>query len=199
MPSLKIIKKKAYYSGSYSPVFFNCTKLAEVSFPSLEQIWRRSRRFFFNCPVLKKVSMPKLVHMNNSGDNDTGTPNMTEMFYQCPYITDVTFGLKAEALKNYAGFPGDAPTTCVFHCPADAPFNVDVMYVNGAWKAVTNGTFKLAEWIKGTGTQYINTGYVHGTNTEVEIDFALVPRESTTRVWEAAFGSRNNNDSSRSY
>ena len=123
------------------------------------------------------------------------------MFPQCPALKDVTLGLKASELLAYPGMSSCTPynSNVIFHCPADAPFNVDVMYVDGTWKAVTNGTFKLAEWIKGTGTQYINTGYVHGTNTEVEIDFALVPRESTTRVWEAAFGSRNNNDSSRSY
>ena len=117
--------------------------------------------------------MPKLVHMNNNASNDTGTPGMTEMFYLCPFVSDVTFGIKGGALKNYAGFPGGAPTTCVFHCPADAPFNVDIMYLTNAWTVVTNGTFKLIDSIKGTGTQYINTGYTHRTNTLVEIDFAL--------------------------
>ena len=49
------------------------------------------------------------------------------------------------------------------------------MYLNNAWTVVTNGTFKLIDYIKGTGTQYINTGYTHKTNTLVEIDFALCP------------------------
>lgn len=105
------------------------------------------------------------------------------MFPQCPTLKDVTFGLTSQALLAYPGFASCTPynSNVIFHCPADAPYNVDVMYVNGAWTAVTNGTFKLMDSIKGTGTQYINTGYVHKTNTVVEVDFAVGPEESPNR------------------
>lgn len=66
---------------------------------------------------------------------------MSTFFNLCPMLTDVTFGLKGAALKAFAGFPGGAPTTCVFHCPADAPYDVDVVYRNGAWEVVTNSTY----------------------------------------------------------
>lgn len=182
-------------------MFYRCDSLEEISLPSLTTLYAQ-RGLFTSCYKLRKVSMPKLVDIRNTNADNSKT--MQYMFGWCPNLREVTFGLKASELLAYNGFSTystySAPAANVtFHCPADAPFNVDVMYLNGKWTAVTNGTFKLCESISGTGAQYINTGYIHASNTVVEIDFALVPRPSTTRSYEALFGSRNNSDSSRSF
>ncbi len=127
---------------------------------------------------------------------------MNEMFLTCPTLRHVTTGLKASQLLAYPSFANACPynTSILWHCPADAPFNVDVMYVDNAWRAVTNGTFKLAEYIQGTGTQIINTGYMHKTNTEVVIDFALMPRDGVPpRQYEYMWGANNGNNNNNSF
>ena len=174
MPALEELSQASAYSYCNS-LCLNCYELEEVSLPSLKSIWRTCRWLFSQCPKLKKVSMPSLTYSNNNSDNKNGTKGLQEMFYMCPALTDVTFGFKGSELISYPTFSSCASQNVVFHCPADAPYNVDVMYLNNAWTVVTNGTFKLIDSIKGTGTQYINTGYTHGTNTLVEIDFALCP------------------------
>ena len=44
------------------------------------------------------------------------------------------------------------------------------------------------EYVKGTGTQYINTGYTPNANTKVELEANVVV--TPTKYWEVLFGSR---------
>jgi len=180
-------------------MFANDICLEEVNFPSLEQIWF-SQLLFTKCYSLKKVSMPKCKTI--CSDRNASNKSMASMFYYCPMLKEVTTGLTAAELLAYPSFTSALNYTpavnVTFHCPADAPFNVDVMYVSNVWKAVTNGTFKLAEWIKSNGSQYINTGYIHETNTQVEVDFSLLASASP-KQYEFIFGARKNNDTVNSF
>ena len=197
MPALEIYtqcRQNEYYGGCFVR---DCTSLKEVNLPSLKKITGWSSRMYYHCPALQKISMPNLVDFNYA-NSESGAKSMANTFYQCPRLTDITLGLKGAALKGYTGFPGAAPTTCVFHCPADAPYDVDVLYRNGAWEVVTNGTYQLAKWIQGDGGQYFSTGYVHGTNTEVEIQFQLL-EQATPKNYEYMWGSRSGNNSTQSF
>lgn len=182
--------------------FIECTSLKEVVLPELEELYG-TQALFHRCYVLKKVYMPKLRKITEKYNNSLN--GMYRMFSYCPMLRDVTFGFTAQELLSISSFsngnfkyPVGEAMNAVFHCPAEAPYNVDVMYIDGAWKAVTNGTFKLCESIKGTGAQYINTGYIHGTNTQVEVDFSLLASASP-KQYEYIFGARNNSDTVNSF
>lgn len=204
-PALRLISQGYNHDITYpdSPqttMFYRCDSLEEINLPSLTTVYGQ-RGLFSHCYALKKINAPKLVDIRNT--SDVASKNMQYMFGWCPRLQEITFGLKAAELLTYNNFStcryNSAPAANVtFHCPADAPFNVDVMYVNGAWTAVTNGTFKLADYIQGSGTQYISTGYIHKTNTVVEIDFALVPQASP-KQYEYIFGARKNSDTVNSF
>lgn len=150
MPALKFFRDSGSEGRNNSLVAHNY-ELKHVSFPSLEQIWGRSERMFYHCVGLKSVSLPKLTYINNGNTKNT-TKDMTNMFYMCPALTDITTGMKGSELLAYPGFPGGAGANTIFHCLAEAPYKVDIMNINGTWKVVTNGTFKLTEYIKSTGS-----------------------------------------------
>lgn len=163
MPALEQFGRdtEGYENYDYG-TFVYCRSLESVSFPSLKTL-NQVRWTFKQCDSLKNFSAPNLTNIYAGGTTKT----LDQMFPQCPALKDVTLGLKSNELLAYPGLASACPynNNVVWHCPADAPLNVDVMYVNGAWRAVTNGTFRLADYIQGSGAQYINTGYTHKTNT----------------------------------
>ena len=207
LPALKILSHGWRRGGEWdengrraTTMFYRCDQLEEINLPNLETILA-AELIFTQCYSLKKVNAPKLVNIMYEGP--TSAKDMQYIFAYCPSLREVTFGLKASELLAYKNFGSwgyySAPYANVtFHCPADAPFNVDVMYVNGAWTAVTNGTFRLADYIQGSGIQHISTGYIHKTNTVVEIDFALVPQVSP-KQYEFIFGTRKDSDTVNSF
>lgn len=154
LPALNLLSQGYVRDPGSESMFFNCVSLEEISLPELTTIYAE-KALFSNCFSLKKVFMPKLK--NICYYDNANNKNMQYMFCWCPRLRDITFGFTAAELLTYPNFTNfgyySAPAAnVIFHCPADAPYNVDVMYVNGAWTAITNGTFKLCESIRGTGT-----------------------------------------------
>ena len=203
MPALNVLHLAAANDG-YSALVHQCNKLKEINLPNLTELFHTGK-FASICPSLRHVYMPSLTNIVKIAPNifstpapGTGTKSMAPYFFnQCPMLTDVTLGIKASVLKSMTGFSGLAPDTCVFHCPADAPNDVTIVKRNGTWEIVNNGTYQLADYLEGTGTQYINTGYIHGTNTVVEMTFSLKPQ--TIPSYQVIFGSRNNSNTSKAY
>lgn len=200
MPALKIMHNS---HGEYGIFVGDCYSLKKINLPNLNEMFH-NRGFAYNCPALREIYMPSLTNIVNVGgyiyptpSPGTGNKSLDSLFVNNPMLTDITLGVKAATLKAMTGFPGGAPDTCVFHCPADAPNDVTIVKRNGTWEIVNNGTYQLADYLEGTGTQYINTGYIHGTNTVVEMTFVLKPQAIPS--YQVIFGSRNNSNTSKAY
>lgn len=145
---------------------------------------------FANMPIVESISIPKCItlkYYESSSDAD----RMDNMFNNSPLLKHVTIGYTGPKLIKVQNFPGNAPKTCVFHCTGDAPEKVDVAYKNGSWQVISNGTYEAISWIKGTGSQCINTGYIPMTNSVIVCECDL---EVSSNVTEMVFGSGYNKE-----
>lgn len=182
MPSLKHWSNG--YEGWYASGMGHCKSLKRIHLPNLERIsfgWQ----MFYNCYNLEEVVFPKLTKITYYYNSNI---NMERMFEYCHNLKNVTFGYKADDLMAVYAFPGSAPLTTVFHCVGDAPNIVDIVYKNGSWQKEQLGTYKLVDYIKGTGTQYLNTGVIHNNNTKIICDCEI---GDSTGGYKDVFGARN--------
>lgn len=75
-------------------------------------------------------------------------------------------------------------------------------FVGKAWAEpfsilpVLPGGYKAVEWIRSSGTQYIDTGFKPDTNTRADYCFKT---ESNPTVWEQTFGSRQSSSAKKFY
>jgi len=61
---------------------------------------------------------------------------------------------------------------------------------------VLPGGYKAVEWIRSSGTQYIDTGFKPDTNTRADYHFKM---ESQPTIWEQTFGSRQSSSAEKFY
>lgn len=192
MPAVETLTLDSLSYGNDNYVFLNCNNLKNLSFPNLKNSYYNNgrstlRNLCYNCINLENVYMPITNLVTNTGFNYN---NFYEAFKYCYNLKNITLGMDSAKLLKIGNFPGYVPTSAVFHCPSEAPYDVDVVYKNGKWQSITNGTFKLVKFIKGTGTQYINTGVVYQPNMVITIDVEL---DTSANQYAAIFGAGSGN------